>query len=278
MTGELLREFASYPALAGKLLRHKKVMKGAKVPYGGHRDQYLLYFAPVGEARDQVVVYIHGGGWDSGTPAMFSFVGQCFAQAGYHCLLPGYRKAPKYRFPAQLEDVRAGCEKGLRWLEEQGIGTEKVVVAGSSAGAHLGALLCYGQGPRTGGIAPDRLWGFAGLGGVYNFEAAPTWTQSHLLGRLFPRDCDRKAGEPVRMLAEGQRIPMLVIHGRGDGVVSWQNGVSFYEQARARNIPAEFYQAPPGADTHSVYTAGIFLEERKDCPVLDRLLSWMEAR
>ena len=277
MSFGLLREFASYPAVLGKLLRHKKVMEWTRVPYGGHKDQYLLYFAPSAPAKDKSIIYIHGGGWNSGTPAMFTFIGQYFALAGYHCILPGYRKTPQYRYPAQIEDVCAGCRKGMEYLEEQGANGSRTVVVGSSAGAHLGALLCYdAELQRRFGIDPERLAGFAGLGGVYDFAAASTWSLDHMIKDLFSPGYDREKAEPIHRLTPGQKVPMLVIHGKSDGVVGYRNAADFCARAQAMGIPAGFYTVPPKGDTHSVYSAGIFLETRDSSPALDRLLNWME--
>lgn len=66
----LLRDLACGPALWGKLLGWKRTVTPVRVAYGPDKAQYFLDFAPAPEKdRGLVVVYIHGGGWDKGSPA-----------------------------------------------------------------------------------------------------------------------------------------------------------------------------------------------------------------
>ena len=277
MSIDLLREFASYPALLGRLIKYKPVIHPVQMSYGLHKDQYCLHFVPLEQPREKVVVYLHGGGWNSGTPALFSFIGQRFALSGYHCVMIGYRKAPAHRFPVQIEDVCTGYQKTLEYLEWRGIGARQIVVVGSSAGAHLGALLCYDR-PLQQHFHIDsvRICGFAGLGGPYCFDCKPTFPLQRLTKQLFPPQYDRSQGEPYHKLTRGQHIPMLIIHGRHDGAVSCENALEFFARARRLDIPAQFYLIPTKRDNHSSYTAGIFLED--EVPTLKALLDWIEQQ
>lgn len=273
----MLGEFASYPSLFGKLLRYRKVLVPERIPFGDHPAQYVLHFSPDTSAQEKVVVYLHGGGWNSGNPSMFHFIGQAFAQAGYHCLMPGYRLAPGYRFPAQIEDVCAGYAAGLAHLESLGVSARRVVVVGSSAGAHLGALLCYDTAMQARfSIDPARICGFAGLGSPCCFQVRLNAYLRLMLRNLFGQN-DFSIGEPHARLTAGQSIPMLLIHGRGDGVVDYANAEAFCARAASLGIPARLYTVSPPMDTHSVYSAGIFLNSREDDATLDALMTWIES-
>lgn len=272
----MLREFASYPALFGKLLRFCKVLVPEKIAYGEDPAQYALSFSPNAPARNTLVVYLHGGGWNSGNPSMFHFIGQYFAQAGYPCLMPGYRLAPRHRFPAQIEDVCAGYAAGLARLASLGHQPQRVVVVGSSAGAHLGALLCYDAAMQARfAIDPARIGGFIGLGSPCCLDGQLNAYLRLMLRGLFGSR-DFSSGDPSAVLRAGQTIPMLLIHGRGDGVVSYDNAEAFRSRAASLGIPARLYTVPPPLDTHSVYSAGIFLNRREDDPTLDVLMTWIE--
>lgn len=271
----MLREFASYPALFGKLLRYRKALTPERIAYGDDPAQYLLHFSPETPARDTLVVYLHGGGWNSGSPSMFHFIGQRFAQAGYRCLMPGYRLAPRHRFPAQIEDVCAGYAAGLAHLASLGVPVRRVVVVGSSAGAHLGALLCYDAAMQARfSIDPACIGGFIGLGSPCFFGGKGNAYLNLMLCGLFGSR-DFSPGEPYAMLRAGQSIPMLLIHGHGDGVVPYGNAEAFCNRAASLGIPAQLYTVPPPMDTHSVYSAGIFLNNREDDPTLDALMAWI---
>lgn len=273
----MLGEFASYPGLLGKLLRYHKVLTPEKITFGDHPAQYVLHFSPDAPARDKVIVYLHGGGWNNGHPSMFHFIGQAFAQAGYPCLLPGYRLAPRHRFPAQIEDVCAGYAAGLAHLESLGVDAQRVVVVGSSAGAHLGALLCYDAAMQARfSIDPARICGFAGLGSPCCFQVSLNPFLRLMLRNLFGQS-DFSVGEPYTRLTAGQSIPMLLIHGRGDGAVDYASAEAFCARAASLGIPAQLHTVPPPMDTHSVYTAGIFLNRRGDDATLDALMTWIEG-
>lgn len=265
-----IRDLACGPALFGKLLGWRGDILPRKVAYGPHPAQYLLDFAPTLPQRETVVVYIHGGGWDKGSPSFFSFIGQRLAREGYRCVLPGYRLVPKYRFPAQLEDVTVGTRAALAYLEKQGVPTDQVVAVGSSAGGQLGALLCY-----TGELA-GRFAGFIGLGGAYRFDREAPMSLKILSERLL-KGGDPRAAQPYYLLNENSpKTPMLLIHGLEDGVVGFGCGRDFYRRALALGIPARMYLPETGKDSHSDYVAGSFLEERGSCGTMDRLLRWLE--
>jgi len=84
--------------------------------------------------QDQVIYFLHGGGFNAGSPITHrELASHLVLAAGMRVLLPAYRLAPEYPFPAALHD--AG--EGYRWLLAQGIQPEKIVLAGDSAGAGL---------------------------------------------------------------------------------------------------------------------------------------------
>lgn len=105
----------------------------------------FLYYEPEQTASDKVIIWVHGGGWNAGTPKYFDFVGQCVANAGYHFVSIGYRLSPKNKYPCQIEDVCNGYKAAIQCLNERNIDTSKVIVSGSSAGAHLSSILCYSK-------------------------------------------------------------------------------------------------------------------------------------
>lgn len=268
----LIQDFISYPPLVRKMSQWPGGVVPRRVAYGPDMAQYFLDFPPLPEKdKGLVVVYLHGGGWDKGSPRFFTFIGQRLAREGYRCVMPGYRLVPRSRFPTQLEDVTAGTKAALRSLEAQGVDTTRTVVVGSSAGAQLGALLCY-----TGELA-GRFFGFAGLGGPYRFDLEPTLSVRVLGGRLVGRG-DPRAAQPGLLLDRNSpKTPMLLIHGLEDGVVGFACGLDFYRKALALEIPARLYLPPAGKDSHSEYVVGSFLEERAPGGTLDTLLGWLEG-
>jgi acetyl esterase/lipase len=93
-----------------------------------------IWANPLNCDTDRVVVYIHGGGFGSGSKDSYRKLAAHLAKAaGCRALIPDYRLAPEYTFPAPLDDVRAIYE----WLLTQGYVSSKIAFAGDSAGANI---------------------------------------------------------------------------------------------------------------------------------------------
>lgn len=87
-----------------------------------------------------VIIYMHGGGWTTGSKK--TSVRQCalFAREGYLVLNMEYRLGPKYKHPDQIEDIANVLSWMNRNAKKYNADTNKVFFAGSSAGAHLSCL------------------------------------------------------------------------------------------------------------------------------------------
>lgn len=84
---------------------------------------------------ERIILYLHGGGYVSGSPATHLAVTARLAhEARARLFALDYRLAPEHPFPAQLEDAWAA----YWWLmTEQGYNPEQIIVAGDSAGGGL---------------------------------------------------------------------------------------------------------------------------------------------
>jgi len=89
---------------------------------------------PQNSSTDQVLLYLHGGGFVLGlTPPHLHMVTHLAKKMGIPALMVDYRLAPEYPFPAALDD----CVTAYRWLLKHGISAQNTVVAGDSAGGNL---------------------------------------------------------------------------------------------------------------------------------------------
>ena len=69
---------------------------------------------------------------------------------------------------------------------------------------------------------------------------------------------------------------MLIIQSRHDGIVGFEQAEKFVARATELGISAEFYEVTEKRNTHSLYSAGIFLWEREQSPLLNKVLEWIE--
>lgn len=101
----------------------------------------IRIYEPEGSGDRPLVLYFHGGGWvigsiethDAGCRALA-------AETGYAVVSVDYRLAPEHPFPAALED----CYATLEWATQTdavAADTDRIVLAGDSAGGNLSAAL-----------------------------------------------------------------------------------------------------------------------------------------
>ena len=109
----------------------------------GAPDVRVLLYKPTQRTQPTAgLLWIHGGGYISGSvDAEDSPVRQMAAELGCVVVSVDYRLAPETPYPGQLED----CYAALKWVytnaAELGVDSERLAVAGSSAGGGLAAAL-----------------------------------------------------------------------------------------------------------------------------------------
>lgn len=90
-------------------------------------------------ANAPLVVYVHGGAWRAGTKA--DGVPQHLLDAGFAVASLDFRQSTDAPFPANVHDIKAG----IRFLRANAAGygydAEKILITGSSSGAHLAVLV-----------------------------------------------------------------------------------------------------------------------------------------
>jgi epsilon-lactone hydrolase len=92
------------------------------------------WLIPQNSPKDQVLLYLHGGGFVYGLTSVHrQMVAHLARKIDIRVLMVDYRLAPDHPFPAALDD----CVTAYRWLLKQGFSAQNIVVAGDSAGGNL---------------------------------------------------------------------------------------------------------------------------------------------
>lgn len=88
-----------------------------------------------------VIVFIHGGSWSSGSKDTYWFLGRNFARKGKVVVIINYPKSPSVQYEAMAYD----CAKAIIWvknhIQQYGGNPNRIFVMGHSAGGHLAALI-----------------------------------------------------------------------------------------------------------------------------------------
>lgn len=214
---------------------------------------------PEGVEDPPLVMFIHGGAWKTGDRKRFRIpwvVGSGYAVASIE-----YRMSHEAPFPAQIHD----CKGALRWLrahaDEYGYNADKVVVAGTSAGGHLAALMGV-----SGGVAelegttaghPERS---SAVQGVIDYYGP---TDFIMRSRHQPEKTDKRTGivyqllggpvgenkdlarlaSPVTHVGDGDP-PLLIVHGEDDPVVRPAQSERLFSLYQQKGLVAELHIVP----------------------------------
>lgn len=92
------------------------------------------------EPRDRprpTVLFIHGGGWINGSKDDMTMAPLPFVVQGMDAVNIDYRLAHDSLAPAAVEDCRCSLRWIFRHAKQYGFDTDKILVAGESAGGHL---------------------------------------------------------------------------------------------------------------------------------------------
>jgi len=168
-------------ALSSEVQATKNIVyrEGAEEDSGKHK---LDVYGRKGETNAPVLFFIHGGSWRSGDRSSYGVLGNRYSKAGFVTVVPSYRLAPKHPHPAQIEDVAAAFAWTVRHVSEYGGDTNRIYVAGHSAGGHLVSLLSLDEHYLASyQLSPKNIRGVLALSGVYNLTLGES--QESVFGR-----------------------------------------------------------------------------------------------
>jgi acetyl esterase/lipase len=205
-----------------------------------------------GAGPHPLIVWVHGGGWQSGDKSQCLPTRLGFAARGYTVACVNYRLSGAATFPAQIEDVRDAIAFLRANAARYRLDPRRFVAWGSSAGGHLVALAgtTSGQSVFTSDGAasavqavidfygPTDLFAMAKTPG-YTSHAQPDSAESALLGGPVIDNPDKaRLASPITYVSAGDP-PFLIVHGTADPVVPQQQSQLLYDALRAAAVPAQ---------------------------------------
>lgn len=206
-----------------------------------YRPRFMGRAADSAKMQLPAVVIIHGGAWTLGDKMNDTVHAKKLAARGYCVLSINYRLAPKYQFPAQLED----CRLALQWVSDNAaslnIDPKRIGVWGYSAGGHLAALMALAADGKT-----PRPAACVSGGTPFDLTLIPpdAKTLSIVFGgtpRSLP-DVYRNASPIVHVSADDP--PMFLFHGAKDWLVSEENSASMKLRLEEAQVQFEYVSVP----------------------------------
>jgi epsilon-lactone hydrolase len=198
------------------------------------------WLIPQNSPADRVLLYLHGGGFVFGQTPLHLQMGAYLAQKmGMHILMVDYRLAPDYPFPAALDD----CTTAYRWLLEQGISAQNVVVAGDSAGGNL-TITTMMKLRDSGDPLPAAAACLSPVTDLTNDKVRPGFRDPLLptkAVKLYTRSYlgNSDAHDPLisPVFGDLRGLPPLLVHAGEDEILS-DDAVHIVELAKAAGVDA----------------------------------------
>lgn len=89
-------------------------------------------------APHRLIIYIHGGCFVAGSRATWrSFCASLAAESSTQVIVPEYRLAPEFPYPAGLEDIQTFFSKFYEWYTTSEKGMPQIILAADGSGATL---------------------------------------------------------------------------------------------------------------------------------------------
>ncbi len=248
-----------------------RVVKAAR--YGGDPAQRVDVWAPTAPAAAPrpVIVFYFGGGWHSGTPEAYGFIGRHFARLGYVVVLPGYRLVPGGEYPHMLEDSAAGLRWALDHVAQVGGDPARIFVMGHSAGAYNAVMLALD--PRwlaAAKVPADTIKGAIGLAGPYDFY--PFTSDS--AKQAFATAPDPRVTQPINYV-RADAPPLLLVTGDADTVVRPRNSLALARAMTAIGVPLHVVVFPGVG--HQMLAMKLAAPFDRDPRVRDATLAFLAA-
>jgi len=223
------------------------ITRGIVFAEPGGRPLSLDLYRPASEHLFPVVIQIYGGAWRSGTPGDDSGFAAALAKDGFLVVSIDYRHTPDARWPAQIDDVRAGIDWVIAHAGEYGGDSQHVGLVGRSSGAQLALVAAYTDPARIEAVV--SFYGPTNL--TEGWKEPPT--PDPLLVRPVIEDLFGgtpgalpklyEAASPVTYAARGVP-PTLLIYGARDHIVESRFGRELHDRLKAAGASSIFLEVP----------------------------------
>lgn len=231
----------------------KSYLLEKNVSYGSLGSQVMdIYQARAKKENSPIIVFIHGGSWDSGSKDIYKFFAEGFTSEGYDVAVPNYRLFPEIIFPDMLHDTA----KAVAYLSNL-FSNRKVVLIGHSAGGYNALMVSMNKHylKEQGISVCSLISGVVSISsptGVYELKKEPLVT-------IFP---DRfKYNDAPMAYVDNATPSLLVINGLADKVVDPQNAIILSEKVNKRGGQSVLKLYPDTNHTQAVQVMSRYFDD-----------------
>ncbi len=247
---DLSREYSPSscaPGFAQVLARYRGLSDEALATHATHairygdlpQEQALLFLPDAPATPPPLLVYIHGGYWQELSAHDSCFAATAALAQGVSYAAIDYTLAPE----ASLAQITDQCVQAVACLRQHYLQIHPgaaIVVAGSSAGAHLAAMLCT-AGPHQGrGGSATLVDGAVLLSGIYDLQPLVATYVNDKLG-LDGAEARRLSPQ---LLVATTTVPTLVCWGEHETPEFKRQSREYAARLRSSGQLAGAYEVP----------------------------------
>lgn len=229
---EYLAYFERYEAASRDFRRRSPGI--LDLAYGASERQAIDLFLPAATAPP-LLVFIHGGYWQSRDRKDFTFIAERLVEAGAAVALLGYDLAPMVDMDTIVAELRHGMAWLHRHVPEYGVDPGRIFVAGHSAGGHLAAMALATNWADTHGLPHDLIKGVCAISGIFDLEPIRLCYLNDVVG-LDVEQARRNSPLHLRPLA---RCPVTVSVGELETEAFHRQSEAYVDMLRAAGLTCE---------------------------------------
>ena len=161
-----------------------------------------------------VLIFVHGGNWNSGRKGTYDLLGRNFAKKGVVAVIPDYTLSPEVNYDVMTKQIAAVIDWTKKNISQYKGNADQIFVTGHSAGGHLVALAVmnpkYGIDPKS--ISGIILNDAAGLDMKNYLEGNPPTTKDDYLATWSANPEQWQAASPIYFI-DKNTPPFLIYVG-----------------------------------------------------------------
>jgi arylformamidase len=222
-------------AVASRLAR-ERLGAPRRETYGPSAIEQLdIYLAPAEDAP--LIVFLHGGAWQSGTAADHAYGAEVFVRAGAHFVVPDF--APVQDVGGSLFPMVDQVRRAVAWVHRHaaslGGDPDRIHVVGKSSGSHLGGCVAITDWRKDFGLPADIVKSYTLQSGMYDLRGP----------RLSKRGAYVKFTEEMEEMLSPQRhldrihAPIVLLYGSHETPEFQRQSRDFAAALRKAGKPVE---------------------------------------
>lgn len=216
------------------------------------------------------IIFFYGGAWQDGDKGQYEFVAGRLVEQGYVVVIPNYRKYPKVKFPAFIEDGAKATSWVANNIQNYNGNPQNIVLMGHSAGAHTAALLAADKSYLAKeNFSYSNIKGVIGLSGPYDFTP---------LEEVYKKIFGPPENYPtmrVTNFIDGKEPPFYLVQGDKDTIVGRFNAENLAKviNNNGSNVETRYYKKMSHTDTIAAFS---WVKQDKS-DLVDKIFSFLTS-